>query len=166
MEVNLRDVLDPAIIDLAVEGSTKDEILRSLSQKLLSAGYIDDVEQFVRDIYLREEEGPTGMGRDLSIPHGKSSAAQKIGIAIGRTVNYIPWESIVSDSGWQETRLVFLFCVSVDEEFAAHHMALLSQLARKLGNAERLAALKGCHSGEEFIKLLLMEKEELTGREK
>ena len=162
MELNLRDVLDPAIIDLAVEGDTKDQVLRNLSQKLFSAGYIDDVERFVRDIYLREAEGPTGMGRELSIPHGKSSAAKKVGIAIGRMVNPIPWESIVSDSGWQETRLVFLFCVPVDEDFAAHHMALLSQLAGKLGNGARLAALKGCHSPEEFIEFLRMEEKELA----
>ena len=59
---DLSTILDPAIIDLKVEGSTKDEVLRNLAGTLLKNGYIDNVDQFVSDIYDREAEGPTGMG--------------------------------------------------------------------------------------------------------
>ena len=142
--MDLSSILNPAIIDLSVEGTTKDEVLRNLAQVLLRNGYIDDVEQFISDIYEREAEGPTGMGEGISIPHGKSTAAKKIGIAIGRTVNPIRWESSMEDDGWQESTLVFLFCVFVDTEFAANHLMLLSQLAGKLGNEARLARLHQC----------------------
>ena len=106
---DLSTILDPAIIDLKVEGTTKDEVLRNLAGTLLKNGYIDNVDQFVSDIYDREAEGPTGMGEGISIPHGHSPAAKKLGIAIGKTVNPIRWESELSDDGWQETRLIFLF---------------------------------------------------------
>lgn len=159
--MELSSVLDPAIIDLAVEGATKDEVLRALANKLLAAGYISDVEQFVRDIYDREAEGPTGMGQGISIPHGKSAAARKIGIAVGRTVDPIRWESAVEDGGWQESRLIFLFCVFVDAGFAANHLRLLSQLAGKLGCGARLARLGRCGSAEEFIAALLADDEAL-----
>ena len=146
--MDLSSILNPAIIDLSVEGTTKDEVLRNLAALLLKNGYIDNVEQFVSDIYEREAEGPTGMGEGISIPHGKSTAAKKIGIAIGRTVNPIRWESSVEDDGWQESRLIFLFCVFVDTEFAANHLMLLSQLAGKLGNEARLARLNQCQSAD------------------
>lgn len=156
--MELKDVLDVAITDAAVEGATKDEVLRALSAKLLAGGYIDDLERFVSDIYLREADGPTGMGSGLSIPHGKSSAAKKMGIAVGRTVNPIRWESCVSNDGWQESRLVFLFCVLDDEAFADNHLSLLSQLAGKLGSDERVARLKECQSPEELLEALLAEE--------
>lgn len=159
--MDLSSILNPAIIDLSVEGTTKDEVLRNLAALLLKNGYIDNVEQFVSDIYEREAEGPTGMGEGISIPHGKSTAAKKIGIAIGRTVNPIRWESSVEDDGWQESRLIFLFCVFVDTEFAANHLMLLSQLAGKLVNEARLARLNQCQSADEIISAILAEDEEL-----
>lgn len=159
--MDLSSILNPAIIDLSVEGTTKDEVLRNLAQVLLRNGYIDDVEQFVSDIYEREAEGPTGMGEGISIPHGKSTAAKKIGIAIGRTVNPIPWESSMEDDGWQKSNLIFLFCVFVDTEFASNHLMLLSQLAGKLGNEARLNRLHQCQSAEEIIAAILADGEEL-----
>lgn len=163
--MDLSSILNPAIIDLSVEGTTKDEVLRNLAQVLLRNGYIDDVEQFVSDIYEREAEGPTGMGDGISIPHGKSTAAKKIGIAIGRTVNPIRWESSMEDDGWQESRLIFLFCVFVDTEFAANHLMLLSQLAGKLGNEARIARLNQCQSADEIIAAILSEDKELEAVE-
>lgn len=161
MSAELRNILNPNIIDLAVEGTTKDEVLRNLAARLLENDYIDDVERFISDIYDREAEGPTGMGDGISIPHGKSPAAKKIGIAIGRTVNPIRWESNVSDDGWQETRLVFLFCVFVNEDFADTHLMLLSQLAGKLGYEARLDKLNQCQSVQQIIDTILCEDEEL-----
>lgn len=156
--MELKDVLDVAITDAAVEGKTKDEVLRALSAKLLESGYIDDLERFVSDIYLREADGPTGMGNELSIPHGKSPAAKKMGIAVGRTVNPIRWESCVSGDGWQESRLVFLFCVLDDDAFADNHLSLLSQLAGKLGDEARVERLKACQSPAELLEALLAEE--------
>lgn len=159
--MDLNSILNPAIVDLKVEGTTKDEVLRNLAAKLLENDYIDDVDQFISDIYLREAEGPTGMGDGISIPHGKSKAAKKIGIAIGRTVNPIRWESSVTDDGWQDSHLIFLFCVFVDSGFAATHLLLLSQLAGKLGNEARVARLNSCETVDEIIEAILCEDEDL-----
>lgn len=157
--MELYEVLDPAIIDLTVEGAAKDEALCVLARRLLEAGYISEEDLFIRDICRREADGPTGMGEELSIPHGKSTAARQIGIAVGRTVSPVRWESAVTADGWQETRLVFLFCVPDDEAFAENHMALLSQLAGKLGDGSRLERLKACGGAQEFIDILLADSE-------
>ena len=157
----LIDILNTDIIDLAVEGETKDEVLRYMAKGLLDHGYINDVDQFVKDIYEREAEGPTGMGSHISIPHGKSMSVTRNGIAIGKTVNPIKWESSMSDDGFQETHLIFLFCVSADAEFARNHMMLLSELAMKLGNDVRVTKLANASSKEEILHLLLCEDDEL-----
>ena len=73
----LIDILNKDIIDLNVQGNTKDEVLRYMANVLLNNGYINDAEVFVKDIYEREAEGPTGMGSHISIPHGKSFSVLK-----------------------------------------------------------------------------------------
>lgn len=153
--MTLVDILDENIIDLSVEGSTKEEVLRNLSKRLYDAGYISGVDQFVSDIYIREGEGPTGMGNAISIPHGKSKAVNKIGIAIGRTKQLIPWESSMSEDGMQDTNIIFLFCVSDDADFAGNHMMLLAELAGKLGNERRLERLQDVKSKKELIHVIL-----------
>lgn len=157
----LNDILNADIIDLGVQGENKDEVLHYMADVLLKNGYINDVDVFVKDIYEREAEGPTGMGSNISIPHGKSTAVTRNGIMIGKTLNPIRWESSMSDDGFQDTHLIFLFCVSADAEFARNHMMLLSELAGKLGNDVRVTKLSGASSKEEIIDLLLCEDDQL-----
>ncbi|MBE6116065.1 MAG: PTS fructose transporter subunit IIA [Erysipelotrichaceae bacterium] len=157
----LIDILNTDIIDLEVQGTNKDEVLHNMANVLLNNGYINDVDVFVKDIYEREAEGPTGMGSHLSIPHGKSNSVLRNGIMIGKTVNPIRWESSMSDDGFQDTHLIFLFCVSADKEFARNHMMLLSELAGKLGNDVRVTKLSQAQSKEEILHLILCEDEEL-----
>ena len=73
----LNDILNADIIDLNVEGNTKDEVLHYMANVLYKNGYINDTDVFVKDIYERESEGPTGMGAGISIPHGKSNSVLK-----------------------------------------------------------------------------------------
>ena len=157
----LNDILNADIIDLNVEGTTKDEVLHYMANVLLKNGYINDVDLFVKDIYEREAEGPTGMGSGISIPHGKSNSVTRNGIMIGKTVNPIRWESSMSEDGYQDTHLIFLFCVSADAEFARNHMMLLSELAGKLGNDVRVTKLAQAQSKEEILHLILCEDDEL-----
>ena len=48
---------------------------------------------FIKALYLREEEGITGIGEGIAIPHGKSSVVAKTAIAIGRNLDGIEWET-------------------------------------------------------------------------
>ena len=146
----LKEILNENIIDLYLKGTTKDEILRELSEKLLAEKYISDIDQFIKDIYVREAEGVTGMGNHIAIPHGKSDAVNKIGIAIGRTKHEVEWESYDEEP----VNLFFLFCVSNDNDFAKNHMMLLAELAGKLGNDARVEKLQSVSSKDELINLL------------
>ena len=148
--MDLGEILSEDIIDLDLKGTTKDEILRELSQKLLDNGYISDVEQFVKDIYVRESMGITGAGNHIAIPHGKSSVVQKITIAIGRSNHMVEWESYDDEP----VNLFFLFCVSDDEGFAQNHMRLLAELAGKIGSDALVEKLQKAATPAEVISIL------------
>ncbi|MDD7281740.1 PTS sugar transporter subunit IIA [Floccifex sp.] len=144
--MDLKDVLDERIMDLNMDSRNKDEAIRHLSNLLKEANYIDDVEEFVKDIYLRESEGVTGIGNFVAIPHGKSDSVTQVGIAIGKLNSEIEWETLDG----QGVKLIFLFAVSNDHEYARNHMKLLAQIAGKLGNDENIEKLLAASTTEDI----------------
>ena len=46
-----------------------------------ASGKIDDVETYRQGVYAREEEGTTGIGCGIAIPHCKSDAVNRPGLA-------------------------------------------------------------------------------------
>lgn len=147
--MELKDVLDERVIDVNLQASSKKEAIIALSQKLKDANYIGDVDEFVKDIYLRESEGITGIGNFVAIPHGKSDSVTQVGIAIGKLENEIEWETLDG----QGVKLIFLFAVSNDHEYARNHMLLLAEIARKLGNDEAIEQLLASKTVEELISV-------------
>lgn len=144
--MELKDVLDERIIDLHVPANNKDEAIRYLAHKLRDADYIGNVDEFVKDIYLRESEGVTGIGNYVAIPHGKSDSVTQVGIAIGKLDHEIEWETL-DDKG---VKLIFLFAVSNNHEYARNHMKLLAQIAGKLGDDENIENLLKANSVEQI----------------
>lgn len=142
------EILDQRVIDFRMEAANKDEVLRHLAGLLKKAGYIDDQEEYLKDVYLREAEGVTGIGSHVAIPHGKSGSVSKVGIAVGRTNQMIEWESYDGEP----SDLFFLFAVPSDHEGAADHLRLISELAGKLGNATTMKKLQTAKSYEELLE--------------
>lgn len=135
--MNLNDILDDKIICIDLLANNKDEVITALSQKLKDAGYIDDVQSFKKDIYYRESIGITGIGNYIAIPHGKSDSVKEIGIAIAKLKHEVKWETL-DDKG---VKIVFLFAVSNNNEYAENHLALLAEIASKLGNDQAVDKL-------------------------
>ena len=144
--MNISNVLDEKIVNLKLKGQNKEEVIEELSDMLLAADYIEDKQNFIKDIYLREDMGMTGIGNFIAIPHGQSDAVKKVGVAIGKTTQEIDWETI-DDQG---VKLIFLFAVSNDKEYATNHMKLLANLAGKLGNDQAVMKLLESSSFEEL----------------
>ncbi|MDK4468218.1 fructose PTS transporter subunit IIA [Enterococcus hirae] len=145
--VEVAKIIDPNNIKTNLVGETKDEVLKELATVLLQNHYITDVDGFMADIYAREEEGQTGIGNYIAIPHGKSPYVDRIGVAIGVTENEIPWESL-DDKG---VKGIILFAVGDDNEGAQEHLKLLSLFARKLGNDEVIEQLIQAKDADEVV---------------
>lgn len=147
----MEKMLDPKLIDLEMTATTKREVINHLARKLFENGVVNDLDNYIKDVYLREEEGITGMGNNVAIPHGKSMGVKAPGIAIGRTKEMIEWESYDE----QPVNLFFLFAVPEGKDGAEMHLKLLSQIAMKLANDEILEKLKEAQDVKEFRKEIL-----------
>ena len=147
--MELEKVLDENIITLDIDIPNKKSVIEYLSRNLLENGYIDNEEKFIDDIYKREKQGITGIGDYIAIPHGKSDAVKKIGVAICRLKKEIEWETLDGKG----VKIIFLFSVSNNNNYAKNHMILLSKFAAKLGDENVTNELFKVTDKKNFIKL-------------
>lgn len=147
--MDIGEILDKELIDLNMTAATKDEAIRELSVLLYKKGNVKDIESFVKDVYLREAEGQTGLGSGIAIPHGKSDAVQVTSIAVGRTRADLAWESLDD----LPVHVVILFAVrNVDK--TTIHLRLLAQVATALADDDTLQRLLSTEDKAEVIRLL------------
>lgn len=149
--MDLKAVLDDHIIYTGLKASDKDDALTKMSQKLFENGYINNVDEFKKDIYLREKEGKTGIGNYVAIPHGKSDSVVKVGISIAKLENEIEWETLDGKG----VKFIFLFAVSTDTESVKNHMRLLAQIAGKLGDDEAVEKLLDSETAEDIKSVFI-----------
>lgn len=144
-EKSVLDVIDLQTVLPHLQAANKEEALEQMAAALEKAGYLKDAAGFLKDVYIREQEGCTGIGGYIAIPHGKSEAVAKIGVAIATINEEIEWETL-DDNG---VRVIVLFAVGNDQEGANEHLKLLAMFARKLGREEVVEALLKADKAED-----------------
>lgn len=123
-------------IKLNMTARTKEEVIEELTNLLIQDGAVTNKEDFIRDVWLREELGSTGFENHIAIPHGKSSGVSRTALAIGRTQHAIPWETMDGS----DVRCVILFAVCLVDQNATH-IRLLAQVSGSLANEDIIAKL-------------------------
>lgn len=115
---------------------TKEEVIEELTDLLIQDGAVTNKEDFIRDVWLREELGSTGFENHIAIPHGKSSGVSRTALAIGRTQHATPWETMDGS----DVRCVILFAVCLVDQNATH-IRLLAQVSGSLADEDIIAKL-------------------------
>ena len=129
-------VLNVKNIKLNMTARTKEEVIEELTDLLIQDGAVTNKEDFIRDVWLREELGSTGFENHIAIPHGKSSGVSRTALAIGRTQHAIPWETMDGS----DVRCVILFAVCLVDQNATH-IRLLAQVSGSLADEDIIAKL-------------------------
>lgn len=123
-------------IKLNMTARTKEEVIEELTDLLIQDGAVTNKEDFIRDVWLREELGSTSFENHIAIPHGKSSGVSRTALAIGRTQHAIPWETMDGS----DVRCVILFAVCLVDQNATH-IRLLAQVSGSLADEDIIAKL-------------------------
>ncbi|WP_353497600.1 PTS sugar transporter subunit IIA [Vibrio sp. CB1-14] len=155
--MDISTVLNVKNIKLDMVAKTKEEAIEELVELLVKDGSVINKEQFLNDVWLREEQGSTGFENHVAIPHGKSSAASRTALAFGRTQHDIPWETM-DDS---DVRCVILFAVCLEDQNTTH-IRLLSQVSGALADEELIEKLLKENSPEKIIDIFNSENNEIA----
>lgn len=134
--MDIAQILNENRINLHLRAATKDEVFREMSGMLLREGVLSSVDDFIADVYKREEEGQTGLENHIAIPHGKSEAVLQTALAIGRSEHPIPWETLDG----KPVHCIILFAVRMTDKTTTH-IRLMSQVASTLADEKVLDAL-------------------------
>ncbi|AXK33886.1 PTS fructose transporter subunit IIC [Streptomyces armeniacus] len=118
--------------------TAKDDAIREMAGLLATTGRVTDPEELVRAALAREDQGTTGLGEEIAIPHAKTDAVSAPVVGFARSAEGIEWGALDGT----KARLVFM--ISVPEAAAGdEHLRILALLSRKLmdpGYRERLLA--------------------------
>src|SRR3989338_3472361 len=89
--MQLREFFSDDAVNLALSGTTKDEILKELIA-LLNVGEKADV--LYKMLKRRENLGSTGIGRGIAIPHCRSLVVNRLRVAFGRKSEGVAFQAI------------------------------------------------------------------------
>ncbi|MBP2098445.1 PTS sugar transporter subunit IIA [Enterococcus rivorum] len=147
--IDIKEVISQDLIIEELNVETKIEALQALVKLLDAQGYLTDPEEFLKDVLLREEEGVTGLGDGIAIPHGKSDGVNKTVIAIGKNNKGIDWSSLDDEL----VEVIILFAVKKTDETTLH-IKMLQKVAILLANEELLHKLRKATTNLEIYELL------------
>lgn len=152
--MDISDVLNVKNIKLDMTAKTKEEAVEELTKSLVLNGSVINKDDFLKDVWLREEQGSTGFENHIAIPHGKSSGVARTSLAIGRSQYEIPWETLDGS----DVRCIILFAVCLVDQ-NANHIRLLSQVSGSLADEEIIEKLLEENDPQKIIDLLSSEDE-------
>ncbi|HEO6583768.1 TPA: PTS sugar transporter subunit IIA [Streptococcus agalactiae] len=138
-------MIDKNLIRVDVDMSLKKDVFAYLAGLVVENGYADDTDQVYKSLLSREEEGTTGMMDGFAIPHAKSQAVIKPGIAVLKLKNGVEWESM---DGKLIDSVIALFIP--ETEVGSTHLTYLSKIARILMKNDFKNYFKEAHEIKEI----------------
>lgn len=162
--MDFTEVLNPKTIVTHLKADHKAEVLNAMAELLAAAEVISDKEEYIKDVYIREEMGATGIGGYIAIPHGKSKSVITPGAAIAVLDHEIEWESLDGAGA----KVIILFAVGADQEAAAEHLKLLTMFSKRLGDHAVVSRLIGADTVDDVLRAFTEEActcEDMTDQE-
>lgn len=134
----LSGYLTEETVSVGLGARDKEAAIREMAGLLARSGKVADVDELVATALRREEQGTTGLGEEIAIPHAKTDAVTAPVVGFARSAEGIEWGSL------DGTRAKLVFMIAVPEAAAGdEHLRILALLSRKLmdpGFRERLSA--------------------------
>ena len=146
--MKIRDLLAVESIDLNGKVNGKNEALDAMVALMAKSGKINDVEKYRKGVYAREEEGTTGIGEGIAIPHCKSDAVSKPGLAAMVIKDGVDFDAL--DGG--KVDLIFLIAAPNTEDNV--HLDVLSKLSVLLMDENFTHGLRNAKTVEEFLSVI------------
>lgn len=115
---------------------------------MAKSGKIADVETYRKGVFAREEEGTTGIGMGIAIPHCKSDAVTKAGLAAMVVKDGVDFESLDGTPA----KIIFLIAAPNTEDNV--HLQVLSKLSVMLMDEQFTNSLINAGSVDEFLNII------------
>lgn len=157
--MKIRELLSVESIDLNAAPKDKEQTIEDAVDLMVKSGKINDRKAYLEEVQNREKEGTTGVGGGIAIPHGRTKAVNKPGLAAMVIPNGVDYDSLDGNP----VDLVFLIAAPED---GAVHLEVLAKLSRMLMDPELVKKLEAAKSPEDFLNILDKAEAEADAKEK
>lgn len=114
------------------QATTKEEVLRTISDAAARLGIADDADAVYAAFLAREEIDKTGMVDGFAVPHCKTDAVKSAAVIIFKNAQPVEWPSL--DDKPVDIAMALLI---PDSEAGTTHLRLLSKIAVMLMDAHK-----------------------------
>ncbi|WP_076791591.1 PTS sugar transporter subunit IIA [Chlorobium sp. KB01] len=153
--MKIEGLLSEKHIVLNLELATKRQVIEKMLSIAATHKGVTDINKLREDVVRREEEMSTGIGKQIALPHAKTSAVTEPVLALATLQREINFDSIDNEP----VQIVFL--LATPAEMLAEHLKLLGRITRLAGREEVRRSLLLARSPSEVLELFREEEKDL-----
>ena len=146
--MRITDLLSKDGIELNVNAKDKNDIINKMTKLMLKTGRITDLNAYTELVLKREEEGSTGVGEGIAIPHGKGDCVIEPGLVAMVVPNGVEYDALDGKP------VNLLFMIAAPNTSDNVHLDVLSRLSTMLMDTDFKNKLISAKSKEEFLKII------------
>ena len=158
--MKITDLLSEKAINLHGKANSKEEAIIQLVDLMVENENINDKEAYKQAVLKREEEGTTGIGEGIAIPHGKTDAVEKPGLSAMIIPDGVDFKSLDGNPA----KLLFLIAAPNTKDNV--HLDVLSRLSTLLMDTDFRQTLYDAKTPKEFLECIDKAESEKLGEEK
>lgn len=150
-EIKFTDRVREDLIFLGVEGDTRDEVLKNISDELLARGIVKDT--FYEALLKRENEYPTGLpigDINVAVPHTFPENVNEIAVSVAVPKNPVVFYSMGDPD--EEVVVSVICCLALKK--IDENVRMLPSLMDFFANPDNLKSVLACKEPAEVMALL------------
>lgn len=152
--MNIVEMIDEKLVSFGFDAASKDDVFEGLGKMMYDAGKVTDLNQYIKGLYAREAEFPTGMGNGIAIPHCKSDCVKEAAFTLVKLKNPVEWGSL------DELPVDYVIMLAAPNTSDNVHLKMLSKLAANLMDDDFRESLKDATDVAQIIDIFNKRKED------
>ena len=146
--MKITDLLKHEGIKIGASAADQSDAIDQLVALQATVGNISDKDAYKEAILKREAEFSTAVGDGIAIPHAKTNAVKKAGLAAMTVKGGVDWNA----ADGKKSDLVFM--IAAPEGEANTHLEILAKLAQMLMHKDFADALRAAKTPEDFLAVI------------
>lgn len=146
--MKITDLLSEKSIELNVKAKDKNDIINKITELMLNTGRIKDLNEYKELVLKREEEGSTGVGEGIAIPHGKGKCVTEPGLVAMVVPEGVEYNALDGKP------VNLLFMIAAPDTNSNIHLDVLSRLSTMLMDENFKNKLISAKSKKEFLEII------------
>ncbi|MDW8465558.1 MAG: PTS sugar transporter subunit IIA [Chloroherpetonaceae bacterium] len=151
--MKLSDIISEKYIQIGLEAKLKNDLIEKMLMLAFTHPAVLDKAKLRSDVLKREKEMTTGIGKNVALPHAKTSAVSAPLLAFAVLKKEVEFAAIDDEP----VKLVFL--LATPEQMLTQHLKLLSRISRVVGSDAMREKLMRAESPAEVVELFQLEEQ-------